>query len=82
MDDITFKRLRIRSWRRGTKEMDLILGPFADTHLSELSEESAKLYEVMLEENDQDLYRWASGQEETPEIYQTLLSHIMRSIAR
>ena len=33
------KRMAMRSWRRGTKEMDLVLGPFADTHLAGLSEE-------------------------------------------
>ena len=27
------RRLRYRAWHRGTKEMDLVLGPFADAHL-------------------------------------------------
>lgn len=53
-----FKRLKMRSWRRGMKEMDLILGPFADSDLETLSEADLDLYEALLEENDQELYIW------------------------
>ena len=37
------KRMAMRSWRRGTKEMDLVLGPFADAHLAGLSGRLADL---------------------------------------
>ncbi len=60
------KRLRMRSWRRGTKEMDLILGGFADACLSDLNEAELDAYENLLIENDQDLYQWMSGQAEIP----------------
>ena len=39
------KRMRMRSWRRGTKEMDLILGPYADARLSGLSVPELDLYD-------------------------------------
>lgn len=52
------KRLRMRSWRRGMKEMDLILGPFADAHAAGLDAALLARYEALLEENDQDLYAW------------------------
>ena len=55
------KRLKIRSWRRGTKEMDMLLGPFADGPLHDLAEADLDGYEAMLNENDQDLYAWISG---------------------
>ncbi|WP_347268198.1 succinate dehydrogenase assembly factor 2 [Paracoccus sp. (in: a-proteobacteria)] len=55
------KRLRMRSWRRGTKEMDLILGPFADAELAGLSPAELDLYEAVLDENDQDLYPWITA---------------------
>lgn len=55
------KRLRMRSWRRGTKEMDLILGPFSDSALEGLSPADLDLYEDLLEENDQDLYPWITA---------------------
>ena len=60
--EIRLKRLRLRSWRRGTKEMDLLLGGFADKAMADLDPDSLDLYEALLEENDQDLYAWVSGQ--------------------
>lgn len=57
-EDTRIKRLRMRSWRRGTKEMDLILGPFADQRLAGLDAVLLDRYEALLEENDQDLYAW------------------------
>ena len=55
------KRLRMRSWRRGIKEMDLILGGFADTDLAELGAGDLALYEALLSENDHDLYAWVTA---------------------
>ena len=55
------KRLHMRSWRRGMKEMDLILGHFADDQLAALSADDLNLYERMLGENDQDLYLWVTA---------------------
>lgn len=58
---IRLRRLRMRAWRRGIREMDLILGPFADTALSRLSGADLDLFESLLEENDHDLYKWISA---------------------
>ena len=60
------KRLKMRSWRRGTKEMDMILGPYSDTEIVKLSSETLELYEALLNENDQDLYVWMSRQAVPP----------------
>ncbi|PRY95680.1 antitoxin CptB [Hasllibacter halocynthiae] len=73
------KRLRMRSWRRGTKEMDLILGPWADVHLERLAPEALDAYEALLEENDQDLYRWASGAAPAPAPHAALVAEIARA---
>jgi antitoxin CptB len=59
--DIRLKRLRIRCWRRGTKEMDLLLGPYADSVLSALTDDELDAFEALLDENDHDLYAWISG---------------------
>ncbi|WP_299362295.1 succinate dehydrogenase assembly factor 2 [uncultured Paracoccus sp.] len=63
MDDreIRLKRARLRSWRRGIKEMDLILGPFADEALSAQSDATLDVYERLLDENDHDLYQWVTA---------------------
>jgi antitoxin CptB len=60
------KRLRMRSWRRGTREMDLILGPFADRALDGLGSRLGARYAALLSENDQDLYLWIAGSVEAP----------------
>ncbi|WP_333830156.1 FAD assembly factor SdhE [Pararhodobacter sp.] len=60
-EDTELKRLRMRSWRRGIKEMDLILGPFADTALAALDAPARALFDALLEENDHDLYLWLTA---------------------
>ena len=75
-EDVRLKRLRIRSWRRGIKEMDLILGGFCDAQLAGLPEAELALYEELLEENDHDLYRWVSGQVPPPDRFAALLARI------
>ncbi len=72
------KRLGMRSWRRGTKEMDLILGPYADARLATLGAEELDAYEALLEENDQDLYLWVSRGEGMPEAHIAALDHVRR----
>lgn len=66
----------MRSWRRGTKEMDLILGPWSDAHLAGLEEGRLALYERLLEENDQDLMAWILGQAAAPADLDALLAEI------
>ena len=70
------KRLKIRSWRRGTKEMDLILGPFFDRQGDRLDDALLDDYEALLAENDQDLYQWFSGQADPPVALAPLLARI------
>ena len=60
------KRLRIRCWRRGTKEMDLLFGQFADGMLDTLTDGELDAFETLMEENDQDLYLWISGARPVP----------------
>lgn len=76
--EIRLKRLRMRSWHRGTKEMDLILGPFADDGLAALSPDDLDAYESLLEENDQDLYQWVSGQRPVPETNARMIEVLRR----
>ena len=70
------KRLRMRSWRRGTKEMDMILGPFSDEMLGDLTGQELDRYEQLLHENDQDLYQWVSGQVSPPQTHAELIERI------
>ena|SRR5215813_6583237 len=59
-------RLCYRSWRRGTREMDLLLGPFADRHLAAMNDTELAAYERLLDESDPNLMIWLTGQAEPP----------------
>ena len=73
---VRLKRLRMRSWRRGTREMDLILGPFADANLARMTPGELDLYDQMLSENDQDLYQWVTGQANCPDNLKASIARI------
>ena len=75
-DAAAVKRLTMRSWRRGTKEMDLILGPYADAHLAAMPPDRLALYDALLAENDQDLYPWMTGAAPAPERFAPLVAEI------
>lgn len=75
---VRLKRLRMRAWRRGTKEMDLVLGPFADAELERLDPEALDALEALLSENDQDLYLWISRLSGFPERYRAIVTRIAR----
>ncbi|NMA96942.1 MAG: succinate dehydrogenase assembly factor 2, partial [Phyllobacteriaceae bacterium] len=49
------KRLRYRAWHRGTKEMDLILGPFADAHVESYGAAELDRLEALMDEEDPPL---------------------------
>ena len=71
--EIRLKRLRMRAWHRGIKEMDIILGQFADAHLRELTAVELDEYESILSHNDHQLYGWITGRIETPEEVDSIL---------
>lgn len=77
--EIRLKRLKMRSWRRGMKEMDLILGGFSDDSLSKLSDPQLVIYERLLEENDQELYLWFSSHIDAPTAYRDLIQVINKA---
>jgi antitoxin CptB len=62
------KKLKYRAWHRGFVEADLILGPFADTHLEVLDETGLDEFERLLDAPDHDLYAWIIGQAEPPAV--------------
>lgn len=65
------KRLRFRSWHRGTREMDLIMGSFADAGTPEFDAALLDQYEALLELSDPDLYNWITGKEPVPAEHDT-----------
>ena len=60
------RRLRFRAWHRGMREMDLVLGRFADARLAEMSEAELGELEGWLEIPDQQIFAWVNGSEPPP----------------
>ena len=74
------KRLKMRSMRRGIKEMDLILSHFADKTLRDMSKDEHVAYDLLLEENDHDLYSWVTGTAPTPPEFSVLIGDIVAGL--
>ena len=64
--EIRRKRLSFRSWHRGTRESDLILGRFADVHLAGFDEAQLDRYEALLDCPDADIFDWVSRRTTPP----------------
>ena len=74
------KRLIFRSEHRGTKEMDIVMGSFARKNVPDFSEEELSLFDMILQENDPDLYNWLTRKEQVPSekmnaVFEKLLDH-------
>lgn len=67
-DNISIKRKQLifRSWHRGTREIDLLLGRFADAHVPGFDAGQLMLYERFLNNSDPDIFNWLTGQEPMP----------------
>ena len=64
--DSRLRKLKFRAWRRGFREADLILGPFADAHLEAMTPQQVDEFEALLEQPDHELYGWIVGEDEPP----------------
>ncbi|WP_434286363.1 succinate dehydrogenase assembly factor 2 [Celeribacter sp. SCSIO 80788] len=77
--DIRRKRLKIRAWRRGIKEMDLLIGGYADAHLASMNEAELDEFELLMDEHDQDLLSYATGLKPVPEAIKPMLDKLIAS---
>jgi len=75
--DIRRKRLLFRSWHRGTREADLILGSFADAYLVGFDDARLDNYEVLLEIPDAELFDWITGRAAPPPEYDTEVTRLL-----
>ena len=73
------KRLLFRCWHRGTREMDLILGRFADAEIAALTDAELSDLENLIEVPDPDLYAALSGGPVLAPEYRTALFDRIKS---
>jgi antitoxin CptB len=63
---IRIKRLKYRSWHRGTKELDLVIGNFADKNLEKMTTAEIDQFEAIIEEDEFDIYNWLTRKDPIP----------------
>ena len=68
--DAELKRLHWRAHHRGTREADMLIGGFFDTHGRSWSAEDCAMFSAMLEEQDVDIMAWAHGTADVPERFE------------
>jgi len=78
--DARRRRLLFRCWHRGIREMDLVLGRFADAQLATLSEGDLAELERWLDVPDQQIFAWVNGMEPVPASYDTALFRRLRDV--
>ena len=66
-DAVRRRKISFRAWHRGTREMDLIMGRFADAKLPTLDAAALDSFEALMEQPDPDLYKWVSGEALPPQ---------------
>jgi antitoxin CptB len=76
--DARRRRALFRAWHRGTREVDLITGPFADAHIGALSETELASFEQLLDVPEPVLYAWITGEEATPASHDSALFRRIR----
>jgi len=69
--DVRRRRLLFRAWRRGVREMDLIIGRFADVHIDRFDEPALDDFERLIEVPNAELYAWVVGAEIVPQVHDT-----------
>jgi antitoxin CptB len=80
--DVRRRRLLFRSWHRGIREMDLIMGRFADAFIQQLNGQDLDDYERLTEVPDPELWEWIIGEAPVPAVYDCDVLRNLRAFHR
>lgn len=75
------RRILIRAWRRGTREMDLMIGRFADDRLVDMPESDLAMFEALIDCQDTDLFEWVTGAKPVPSEQDTAVFRQLREFS-
>jgi len=76
------RKILFRAWRRGLREMDLVMGQFADAHLPAMSEAELDEFERLMNAPDPEVLAWITGEAPTPAEFDTALFARLKSAPR
>jgi antitoxin CptB len=76
--DLRRRKLLFRSWHRGMREMDFIMGGFADSALADLDDAELTDFERLIDVPDRTLLTWVTGEADIPQEFDTKLFRRMR----
>jgi antitoxin CptB len=76
--DVRKRRLLFRAWHRGMREMDLIMGQFADHAIAGLGDSDLVEFERLIDVPDRDLLAWVTGEVAVPAPFDTALFRRLR----
>lgn len=80
--DVRRRKLLFRSWHRGMREMDLIMGRFADEAVAGLDDAELDAFESLMEVPDRELLGWVTGETDVPSSHDTALFRRLRDFNR
>jgi antitoxin CptB len=70
-DAVRRRRLTFRAWHRGMREVDLLLGRFADASVPDMDEENLAAFEALLDLPDPEILSWLTGETKVPSQHDT-----------
>src|SRR5467141_775735 len=80
--DVRRRKLLFRAWHRGMRELDLIMGRFADAAIAQLTDAELAQFERLIEVPDRDVLAWVTGEIDVPATHDTPLFHRLRDFNR
>ena len=81
-DTIRRKRILFRCRHRGSKESDLLLGRFAESHIPDFDAAQLGRLESLLENDDPSLYAWITGRQPVPECYDSDVMALLKDFSK
>ncbi len=79
LQDVRRRRIRFRAWHRGMRELDIIMGRFADVELPNLDDVELDALERLMDVPDRDVLEWLTGAATLPTHYDTPVFHKIKA---
>ena len=73
------RKMLFRAWHRGMREMDILMGQFADAKLPEMADADLDAFEELMEAPDPEIFKWLTDALPVPAEYDTPLFHKLKS---